>query len=83
MITGITIGEIRIPVTSRRSGIAGLESPSAPTVPSTVARRAAATPIPRLLTSARDQRTSSTSASYQRSDQASGSSRSIPSVKVK
>ena len=83
MITGITIGEIRIPVTRRRAGIAGLESPSAATVPSTVASRAAANPIPRLLASARVQRASSTRASYQRRDQASGSSRSMPSVKVK
>ena len=83
MITGVTIGEISSAVTKRRIGIAGLASPSAASVPSVVASAVAATPISRLLASGPVHVPPAAISRYQRSDQASGSSRSMPSVNVK
>ena len=83
MMSGVTIGEISSPMTARRRGMAGFVRPRAASVPRPVASAVAATPMNRLLASARAQVSSSTICRYQRSDQASGSRRSIPSVKVK
>ncbi len=83
MISGVTSGEINNPVSNVRPGIAGCASPSAARVPSRVVSRVAATPMVMLFTSARCHSSSPATPRYQRSDQASGSSRSIPSVKVK
>ena len=60
-----------------------LARPSAASVPSAVASTVAATPINRLLPSARVQASFSTISRYHRSEYASGSKRSIPSVNVK
>ena len=83
MITGVTMGEIRRPVMKRRAGMAGLDNPSAASVPSAVASRVAETPITRLFTRPRVHASFSTISRYHRSDHASGSRRSMPSVKVK
>ena len=83
MISGVTIGEISRPVASRRAGMWGLDSPRAARVPRTVARVVDPTPMNTLLASARRQASSSSTCRYQRRDQASGSRRSMPSVKVK
>ena len=83
MMMGVTIGESNTAMTMPRPGIAGLLRPSAASVPRVVAMIVAAVPISRLLPSAGSQRPSLSTLLYQRSDQASGSSRSMPSVKVK
>ena len=83
MITGVTSGDMRNPITNRRAGICGLDSPSAARVPSTVASAVAAVPMMMLFARALLQDSSVTTSRYQRIDQASGSNRSMPSVNVK
>ena len=83
MMTGVTMGEISSPVAKRRAGMAGLDRPSAASVPRTVASTVAETPMSRLFASARDHSSSSMIWRYHRRDQASASRRSMPSVKVK
>ena len=70
-------------MTRRRAGIAALASPSAASVPSAVARKVAETPMIRLFSRLRVQTSFSRISRYHLSEYASGSSRSIPSVKVK
>ena len=82
MMIGVTSGEIASVESTVRAGMCGLASPSAARVPSTVASAVAARPIRMLLPKAFSQSSPSTR-SYQRSEKASGSSRNIPSVKVK
>ena len=83
MTSGVTIGDSSRAVTGTRPGMAGFASPSAARTPRAVATAVAATPMTRLLPSARGQSSSATMPRYQRSDQASASRRNMPSVKVK
>ena len=83
MMSGVTIGEMSSPIVRRRAGMAGLDRPRAARVPSVVASTVDATPMNRLLPSARRHASSVTICRYQRSDHASGSRRSMPSVNVK
>ena len=64
MITGVTIGEIRRPITKGRAGIAGLARPNAARVPSAVASTVADTPIIKLFSSARNQASSPATDAY-------------------
>ena len=83
MMTGVISGEINSPITALRAGIAEFASPRAAKVPSEVASRVAETPMTKLLTKARVHTSSSIMLRYQRSEYASGSKLSMPSVNVK
>ena len=83
MTRGVTIGERRSPVARRRAGMARLASPMAASVPRAVASTVAALPMSRLFARARRQTGSPATSRYHRSENASASRRSIPSVNVK
>src|SRR5690606_4911678 len=83
MMSGTIMGESNSAVISRRRGIASLLKPTAAMVPRTVAMTVAASPMKKLFWMASIQLPVVKMRSYQRSDQASGSRRNMPGVKLK